>query len=1037
MTTDTITPDAGSRSRSRRLILLSVTLVALGGAGWSIWSSAGSDIQAGLVSLRERINPPPPAPASPAAGPVLDHPIGDEEPANWSEVAIFHAGENRPKPVMVFRRASQPIDINDGVMRGLITREIIRQGFILTAREKFDVVVRDRAVGDPDEPGTADVTYRLGSLLHAAKFQTNPPTFNGARITIVQGSGADRKVIWHRNLDVMQDQFPNYGKFVEQVERLSRNELPKLLAEWRLPARTEPTPTRDPDALPSGVAKRLDSLVEAEQFAAIRALHDAVRRDGGSPARWAALARGYAMLGSLTEPLLSGIHAVFKARGLLYAQAVVVVEQDSPRSLRSQAFVEAMADFMFAARNDLNLADKTDGGKGTTSRDATVRAYLDTNPAALAQIAHDHPDDPLPLYLRGLVLTRVLTRAGNINRSCRNELITALDEALVRAPGCNRLMDAMNEASGVANLHRATLLGLEPFALTSARQVAALPGLPPALAKRFEDGAAVEEVALRQALDESATLDTNDLSWGAFAQILRETRFLQVSRRLYFLAFPLGSGADDFADEARPMLADHPSRGFIELYSGELDQAHAAHTLDRVDFADLEMKNYPMLYVVRSYDQERHDQLYRRGMIQADYDLLGNQELMAQGESTDDRRSIRARDLFNIDKTSPIARAILVNADWAHVADKVPDWEREQPWNTPLIAEYGFQLLKLNRPAEAQERFETALERSPEAWIFRGLAETYRDGKQIDKWVKAAEAILDQPDQGLDHATISNDLANYLMDEGEIDRAWPWAERGAESWAAWAMSTAWICAERRRDWKNAEVWVARGSQRYANEWLDWLIWSLRTGHGHVPEAAAVVWAQWDAGRPANSKNEEALIEELGLILDRPDVTRALAEKHLENEPNSTFDLDNLVHALDQLGDRKARDEALDRINREPNPTGPKTVRIIGELTKYHRQPDVNPLAATLDRVNAILDEIPNDLRPNTEAVVGHYLILFGQPIEAVPYLKKGDIKQIPLGSRLLVRHALQARGEPLADFLYPGPKTDEPAPAPAPAPREP
>ena len=1037
MSTEPVVPEVGSVStpRSRRLLLLAVALVVLAGAGWSIWSTAGSDIQAGLVTLRKRMSAPPPATASPPPAPVADQPIGDDEQANWSEVAIFRAGGDRPKPVMVFRRASQPIGFMDGVLGGLVTREIIRQGLILAAREGFDVVVRDRAAGDPDEPGTADLTYRLGSLLHAPKHQINPPIINGARITIVAGSGADRKIVWHKNLDVMQYEIPHYGNLVSRVERLIPTEFHKILTGWQLPPGKAPVPAGDPEVLPEGVATRLDSLVEAEQFAAIRALHDAVRRDGGSPARWHSLARGYAMLGSLTEPLLSDLHAVFKARALLYSQQAVVVENDSPRSLRSQAFAEAMANFTHASRNDLDLANKADGGKGATHREAMLRAYLDINPAALASIAHEHPDDLLPLYFRGLVQARVSARAGNSNRTCRNEMIAALDEALARAPGCNRIIDAMSDASGVANLHRATTIGLEPFALTSARQVAALPGLPESLGKRFEDGGAVEEVALRQALDEAATHDTNGLTWGALAQILRETRFWQVARRLHFLAYPLGAGAGEFVNEARPMLADHPSRDFIELYSGELDEAHAAHALNRIDFADLELKNFAMLYVVRAYDQERYRALFQRGVSQADLGLVTNQEVVVQSGSEEKDWSQRAQGLLGIDPTSPIARAALVNSDWEHVAEKVPDWEREQPWNTPLIAEYGFQLLKLDRDAEAQERFETALKRSPEAWIFRGLAETYRDQKQIDKWVKAAEKILDQPDQGLDHATISNDLAKYLMDEGEIDRAWPWAERGAQSWAAWAMTTASICAERRRDWKNAEIWVARGSQRYANQWLDWLLWSLRTGHGHTPEAAALVWAQWDAGRPATSEEQEALIEVLGLILERPDVTRTLAEKHLETAPNSTFDLTYLILALDQIGDGKARDEALDRLIREPNPTGPKTVQIIGDLAKWHRQPDANPLAATLDRVNAILEEIPADRRPNTDAVVGLYLILFDQPTEALPYLKKADVKNSPLGSRLLIRHALQARGEPLADFLYPGPKVDPPTPAATP--REP
>ena len=240
-------------------------------------------------------------------------------------------------------------------------------------------------------------------------------------------------------------------------------------------------------------------------------------------------------------------------------------------------------------------------------------------------------------------------------------------------------------------------------------------------------------------------------------------------------------------------------------------------------------------------------------------------------------RPLSAKQLLAFDPGSPAARGAIVATDWSTAAPKFAEREREQPWNTPFKVEIGFQLLKQKRYHEAQERFEEALGRSPEAWIFAGLARAYREQDRTDNYIRAARVMLEQPDQGLDHATICDGLARHLMQRGQVDQAWPWAERGARSWASWAMETAWECTEMRRDWPNAEAWVVRQTQRYSNQWLVWLGWSLRTGHGHVPQAARMFWAQWDAGRPGQDEAQEVLIADLGLVLDRPDATRAIAE----------------------------------------------------------------------------------------------------------------------------------------------------------------
>ena len=1018
-------PPAASPHRrrwSRPVILGLVAVVALAGAGWSIWSSVGDEALRALADYQRARNVPPPVPP----GPPVDRPIDDDELANWSEVKVFRAGATRPKPVIVVGRAQQatPPNIMDGVMRGTLGRELIRQGFILAAREGFDVVVRDLAIGDPDEPGPADATYRLGSFLQGKKHETarNP---NGGRITIVAGTGADRRVVWHQRLDCMDLEWAKYFTLVGQVESLARHEWRDLVAGWKLPPRELRPPTA-PDALPDGAEARLDSLAETEQFAALRALHDAVRRDGGSPTRWVALARGYALLGSLVESNPGAAHSAFKARGLLYARLAVVAAPGSAAGLRGQAFAEAFAGMVHAARDDLDDADKADATAAKSPRVTLLRAYLATDPEALGRVAAAAPEDPLPLYLRAIVQSRLSGPVGDDSRYCRNEIAAAVDAVLARVPDCHRVVDVLCRSAGVAGLHRATTIDLESFAATSAARVAAVPGLPAAVVNR--GGEATDEFALRQSLVKAATADPNEMSWGALATLLSDVRFVQIVHRLHFLAYPLGAGAAEFLEVARPMVADHPNHDFIEFFGGTLDRDQAIALLDRLDFADFEVKDNGTMTPMRLLDTNRSSISWRRSVTQSDWGLVPNAELIARNQRDPGIRATWAKMLINLDPGSPVGRSLLAGAEWATAAPKVAAWEAEQPWNTALLAEHGLQLVKAKQPAEAQGRLETAMGRSPEIWIFRGLASSYRAQGRVDEWVKAAEAMMQQPDQALDHATAANDLAQYLMKRGEVDRAWPWAERAAQSWAAWAMLTASRCAEMRRDWTNAEAWIARTSQRYGGNWLDWAAWCARTGHGNPKIAAAMLWRAWDAGTRPSSADQGFFLGNLALFFDRADVAREIAEGQLAADPRSTIATLLLAQAHDRLGNAKDRDAAFDRIAGEPQPSAPKTAKMIAHLVAWHRDPTA-PL--DLAPVDALIDSIVPKNRPASDTAVGLILAMYGQADRALPYLKRADVGANNIGLRLLARQVLQARGEPLAEILLTAPAVTAANPTPA------
>ncbi len=56
----------------------------------------------------------------------------------------------------------------------------------------------------------------------------------------------------------------------------------------------------------------------------------------------------------------------------------------------------------------------------------------------------------------------------------------------------------------------------------------------------------------------------------------------------------------------------------------------------------------------------------------------------------------------------------------------------------------------------------------------------------------------------------------------EWDKARPYAEDAAQTWAEWAMECAARCAEGEKAWERAETWYSRATERYPNN--SWAVW---------------------------------------------------------------------------------------------------------------------------------------------------------------------------------------------------------------------
>ena len=202
-------------------------------------------------------------------------------------------------------------------------------------------------------------------------------------------------------------------------------------------------PSATTAAMPAGVEERLWRLGYTEPFAAVRALHEAIRTGGESPARLAGLVRGYALLGLLTEHHWHPAHKAFKARALLYAQRMVARDPKGYLGLWHRAFAESLLGLHKDALAD--IAEARERGKAAGDPFPPAWAGLIEACARCDLVRMDVPQGPMaPLsaLLRLLALEpTVLMDLG----------LLAGKDVLALDPECYRAYDAMCRLGEAAN----------------------------------------------------------------------------------------------------------------------------------------------------------------------------------------------------------------------------------------------------------------------------------------------------------------------------------------------------------------------------------------------------------------------------------------------------------------------------------------------------------------------------------------------------------------------------------------------------------
>ena len=809
------------------------------------------------------------------------------------------------KPIVYLEVSDDPT-INSNPPDSL-QREIARQALLVAARDQMGLATRDESLR---EPAPVDLAKANRLRVQLARLQGGKTLFSVERT-----GGKAEDALWRREGAPLSSGPTGLVPMLTWLELKSRTDLTEALSR----AGFEGKPVADNPALKvdAEIEKQLQQMSFPVQFAAVQSIHKAMQTQGRSPAVLAALARGYAHLGLLSECLWSNAYRVYGARALLYAQEVCAADAESPTGVWLRAYAAALAGEHKAALDELELAGKIreaaakkNAGQPTPAPAwvGLIEAYCKFDTIKLSEAARKGDNAQL---------AAVLNFVASESASNAKFTLEAAGMALEKVPDCMRIYDALAARNGISIQHASTLVNIELFAPQYYGRLASLSTLPDAVKELVL--ASKPESAVNAALREEAlTLSKPaEPSWAALASWAQDERFLQVCERLNFMRYHWAVPVDEFVALVRPLVADHPYVAYVDCFAidnyrqkSELTQAIARLPLKQFDARAVSLWN-----CVRHANHP----LWEKEVVAAgnrnDYGYYGLAATLRTTGTLD--RDGRIYWLLQHSPYSPQGRAQLVTHAWSDAERDLDKWQKDCPHPELLLA-LGRHYLNANDYDKAEDYLKRAIEMSPDALAFRFLADVYKKQNKTDKWIATLEKVLQEGDTGLEHASVQVQLANHFMSLKDFKRAQPYADAAAETWAEWAMMCAAECHEGLGEWDKAALWVQRTSERYDDARDKWFYWCKRTGKGDVAAATKMFEAEVAQRGPPKASRDYLNPAMFQQLTDRPKQAGEGYRSYAQLEPKQWWAPMMAAISFDEAG-ADAECKAMLESVKEPSP----------------------------------------------------------------------------------------------------------------------
>lgn len=919
------------------------------------------------VNLHPRIDPEPtptPVAAAPAAADTIWLLTNDNAEAQLARLA-----ERKPGQVIRMNRVKDKLH-----------DELLRQSWWLIAAHDFGLTVGDENLDEPppdDLP--ADRQFRIRGDYVVQQIPDahypNAVPWDVFGWGLLQGPKAGEKKFWEGThlYDFAGDEKP--AQRVEEAEAQARGVFQKALKA----AGFTPRPVNLSEASPpADVETLLADLRATSAFAAVRALHAAVKAQGESPALLGGLVRGYAQLGLLTTWHWTGHAAVFKARALLYAQRLVARNPLSPTAVWLRAYAAALAGKHAMALADLAAAAKlaeTQANVPAPPWAEAIDAYVRFDAARLKAVREKAPT-PLVRLLQFLAVEAPHSEVG------AQAAVRAGKDYLAADPAGYRVHDSLCRTGTDAQRDAATQAGLTAFHDHFRDHLAAVPGLPKAVRDRLADPAtppAAVFAALRAAGDGGGLP-----SWQLLADVVQGDYYALAWHRLDYLANTRRFSTVEAAPPLLEPAAGHPLAALLDAF--------------RFDPKEDGLRVYQKLTAVPNHRLDVHCVGYGRLLerVGDDGDNSWSETVGWRADETYETTAVRSRvtpkvpsrgrwalEYEHASPRAPAGVAQRIERERPEDQARLGEYERAYPNDPHVLHALGAYHARRQQTAEAVQFWTRCLAASADWAVYRDLARLHQAQNQLDEWEKTLDAALKQDHLVSDHAQVRQELARGYMERRQFDKAEPFIVAAAGGGDPEVLLAAAACEVELAKWDEAERFFRRAALKDGEASFDWYYACRRTGRMNVAAAERAVQEHLPDLRGITPQAKVMREGHYFLMAGKPDW--AYVEYRRANSRETASDASMLFAVLmaDSRGDAAERDGLFQRLQSFHNPSfasGAFILSLYPEWFAAKAPPDAAGMAKALDSVHPAA-------RADADLFAGWYLYNRGQTDRAAGHWK--------------------------------------------------
>ena len=722
-------------------------------------------------------------------------------------------------------------------INGILKRELIRQALLIAAQDELHVSTLDPSIGNEiplsDTPATFPFAVQIKSNTVPQAAANGRP--NRVRPDLNVVIELSRKVIDGPAFQWTSPEFvipaeKQIETMAIQMEWLSRG---PFVDAWKKAGYKKGD---GPTSQPLSPVTLEDHMDVVSQFGLLRAYHSQIRNSGESAEALGGLVRAYANLGNLTDFYWSSLSKTFKARGLLYAQRLIVRAGDSPYTLSHRAYALALAGRHGTA---LEAVQSAKGASGTVAPDwlKVIDAYCSYDLESLDETQGENRE--LALYLR--------MRMVEPDSISSPEALERIQQFAELNPASSRPREMLGETEALGLHRQLTESGYRSLWPAVYRRLASLSDLPPG-AKKIADAESKfnplrfhrEFSARAQMIAELSQAESNPAnsplaSWRVLAEILKDESFVQAYRILHVQYNMLGMNADLTLETLKPLFREHRFGQFLESFTSnrQLSVEKLTEFVNSFDQALCDMPGQPIAW--ETARKNLHNLHQRAGALGAQDDLCEDIVRLRMVVLSE----FNSKRFLEISPSRPWGIAYMIEHYWHDIGQKADELETKYVAYPSVMIALATKYESVRQFTDAKRCLKKSIENSPTAAAYKSLAKIYKTEENLDAWQETLEQALELPSFGLDDAVIQVEIADALMRKGEWQKAEPFAMSAAGSGSAWGLKTGARCAEGLGKWDQAEELIQAASLRYSEQSADWYFWCIRTGRGNVQAAQKV------------------------------------------------------------------------------------------------------------------------------------------------------------------------------------------------------